>query len=343
MRSVEFQQVFRKVSWPTEEMTFFYIAYQQQVMGVKIDETVRIEWYFEDVHRVSLCEGPADNGHVISWLWIQLNKPPLWTAKADRSSRTAKSWAKDTVRSAAPPPAMQKHFDRVEERDGFPASDGRSIHLALHSPRTTWESYFAFPVMLGLFSNYDASLAGELAARGPPRVAPFADEPWYRPDAQCANCDDGVTSAAVHCLSCLESLCGSCDVAAHKRAERCEHRRLTLCLFPEPVIASRELTPPCKCHRGRLHPCPCHKARLFCSKECLCAVGNPSNYGDAPDADAPDPLPAAPLVAVPKRLRKRKSKYRDPDDDNSLGRFVVLGNKRGRDAEEEDEEQEEDE
>ena len=47
VRSIEYQQVFRKVSWPTEEMTFFYIAYQQQLMGVKIEESVRIEWYFE--------------------------------------------------------------------------------------------------------------------------------------------------------------------------------------------------------------------------------------------------------------------------------------------------------
>ncbi len=340
-RSVEFQQVFRKVSWPTEEMTYFYIAYQQQLMGVKIDEMVRIEWFFEDVQRVSVCEGTADNGHSLSWLWIQLNKPPLWTSKADRSSRTAKSWARDSVRSAAPPAAMQKHFDRVDERPDLPPSDGRSIHLALHPVRKTWESYFAFPVRLGLFSRYDASLAAELAARGPRRVAPFAAEPWHRSGAFCANCDNGATAAAVHCLACDESLCPSCDAALHRRAERCEHRRLALGLFAEAVVAAREAAPPCRCGRGRTHPCPCHKERLFCSPDCLCGAGNPSNYGDAPEPgnEAPEALPALPL---PKRLRKRKTAYRDSDADNSLGRFVVLGSKRGRD-EDDEEDQDDDE
>jgi hypothetical protein len=331
--------VFRRVSWPTEEMTYFYLAYQQQLMGVKIDETVRVEWFFEDVRRVSIVEADAENGHEVAWLWIQLHRPPLWTAKTDRSSRTAKSWSKDSVRSHAPPDAMQKFFERVSGVPEVPELDGRSIHLALHSVRNTWESYFAFPVRMGFFPRYDTTLSAQLAAQGPVRVAPNAAEAWYSAAAKCANCDDAATAAAVHCLECDESLCPSCDATLHKRSERCEHRRLTLALFPQSSIAARESAPPCRCSRARTHPCPCHRAHLYCSADCLCAATNPSNYGEAPPEtpEAPGALLPA-LLPVPKRLRKKKSKYVSRDD--KLDRFVVLGKKkRQRDEPEEDDDE----
>ncbi len=334
MHSTPFKKVFRRAAWPTEEMTYFYVAYAQQLMGVKISEHTRLEWYFEDVFRISIVEGTAQaNEHQIAFVWIQLHRPPLWAAKVNTASRTARSWTK-AARGDVPPEFADQHF--LEDSS---ESDGRNIRIAFHPALKTWEPYFTFPVQMGFFCNYDSSLAAVLAARGPPLVAPFGAELWHGAGRMCVNCDDGRTAATIHCVRCEASLCRGCDVVLHKSAAVSSHQRLTLCSFPQTTIDRRTDQAPCNCPRQSGSVCVCFsEADVFCSASCRCQALNPRNYNDSeapPPAQQVGQAATAYFKSQPKRLRpKKERKYVYPADDDKLGAFVTVrgGSKRDRDS-----------
>lgn len=68
VHSAEYNHPFAQTTWPTEEMTFFYVAYGQHLMGVKIREKVRIEWYFEDISKIAVVKATASNGHDVEFV-----------------------------------------------------------------------------------------------------------------------------------------------------------------------------------------------------------------------------------------------------------------------------------
>ena len=275
-------------------MTYFYMAFQQQLMGVKIQEQCRIEWYFEDVSKISIVEATANNNQELHWLWIQLNKPPMWTRKIDNSTRIRSSWDNTrTVRRNSPPVDVANFFTDIRSNaaqfglmQDTISADGRNIHLAILPLRKTWETQFAYPVYLRLFENYDRTLVEQLRANGAPSKAPFANETWFEPDALCQNCDDGHTTATAHCITCNEHLCRPCDLVLHKSAIKSAHARRTLCVFPDNILKQRETTNPCTCERIRETQCPCQRLRLFCLLECKCQYPNLFNHGPHDELDA---------------------------------------------------------
>jgi hypothetical protein len=364
IHSYEPTKLFRKVSWPTEDLSYFYLAYQQELMGVKICEKARIEWYFEDIAKISIVENTASNGDQLQWLWIQLNKPPLWTRKLDSSIRTRASWNnKNAVRRSSPPADLAEFFTDVRSQpDAFGlvrdtvSSDGRNIHLAVSSPRKTWEAHFVFPVHMRLFTNYDRTLVDQLRAQGPATLAPYADQPWYQKDPLCDNCDDNVTRATVRCMVCEENVCRACDLVLHKSSRKCGHGRLTFCVFSQQTIDMRAEQNPCTCIRIREAPCPCLKSRLFCLPSCRCEFPNLFNHGPQDELEQQDRpsqafalAPATTSSSRPLRFtqKRKRTGIRKHREDTSLRNFVVQGridDNEGRndDDEEEDYDMDED-
>lgn len=329
-------------------MSYFYIAYQQQLMGVKIREKCRLEWYFEDVVKISIVSNTASNGHELEWMWIQLNKPPIWTRKLDGSNRSRTSWDnRHSVRRNSPPADLAVHFTDVRANPAAfgmvpeaVSSDGRNIHMAIQPLRKTWEAHLSFPVHLRLFPNYDRTVVEQLRAQGAPTLAPYADEVWYKTAdlALCENCDDETTGATAHCIDCHQDLCAACDPVLHKSRAKSQHKVLTLASFSDATLAQRKQISPCHCEHERNMPCPCEKLRLFCLKECTCRFHNAFNHGPQDELNQEQvPLPVAgaapllqPSVTRPMRFGKHRSggsatRTKRPREDTSLRNFIKQG------------------